>query len=511
MMQVNKILWYGPPPLPGIRERLELRGFAITLNPKKEDLVDGVLAVTKIVVLNHDEDSSDCARAGYKSLRSFVDHGVRLLVIGGERVAIRKNFLDSLDPKYPWDDAVRFLPHLQGIHFDNFINGQDGYRWRQFTVEQIGNFEKLTDEDKRLIQRAFDKAEEVDLRVLRGGFTGSRVFTAYEKRRDNETSLAHWAQPLLVKIGDRSNLSSEVAAMKTVSPFVPFELRPNLLVYVEGLRRAVYVADFVEKSESMLDAARAGRAETAISNLFNRTLFRWRDRAKQCEPVQGSLIEAAERFEIAKPALIQSEYLESERIQRLGTDVSELWSQLAEIQFAYRAATIHGDLHGDNVRVRGDDAILIDLGAVKGDTRRGEGVPLCFDVAMLEVALVFAYRGEEDGENEFEQPEWEDELRPFYQLHAIQSSPSIDKAPEPDSWLFGCLQRIRAFGIYEQSDPYEYPIALVVALFRWCKFPPGSRQLDADKGRRVVALEIGIKLIQEILGKKNDKSGADTR
>ena len=139
--------------------------------------------------------------------------------------------------------------------------------------------------------------------------------------------------------------------------------------------------------------------------------------------------------------------------------------------------------------------------ACKGIRFTGREAPLCFDVAMLEIALVFAYRGRQDGKDEFEQPEWKAEIEPFYELHAISNSPSIDAPPNPESWLFGCLQRVRAFGIYDQSSAYEYPIALVIALWRWCKFPPSSS--EADRGRRVVALELGNRLVEEIVRKRN--------
>jgi hypothetical protein len=217
----------------------------------------------------------------------------------------------------------------------------------------------------------------------------------------------------------------------------------------------------------------------------------------------GSLVAAAERLGILTPGKIRPEYLDSERIRRQGIDVDALWTQLTTHVFAYRAATIHGDLHGENVRVRGDDAILIDLGEVRGDTQPDRGAPLCFDVAMLEVALVFQYRSEKDGPDVFEQPEWEAEIKPFYELDAILKSPSIDSAPKPDSWLFGCLQRIRAFGIYDQSHQYEYAIALAIALWRWCKFEPIAEGRQADKGRRVVALELGARIIHQLSRRGN--------
>src|ERR1700722_17445497 len=97
------------------------------------------------------------------------------------------------------------------------------------------------------------------------------------------------------------------------------------------------------------------------------------------------------------------------------------------------------------------------------------------------------HREEEDQKCDFQQKEWEAAIRPFYDLKSVLSTPSRDAPPEPNPWLSGCLQRVRAFGIYDQSDPIEYAVALVIALWRWCKFAVES---SADRGRRVIALQI---------------------
>jgi hypothetical protein len=510
MTPVKTILWYGRSPQTGIRYRLERRGFSIVESPEREKIEDRLLKITHIVVIDQTGGTVGEAFSSYDLLPKFIDHAIRVLVLGEDRATILENYLYKIDKDYPWDDSVIFVSDLKDTNFDNILAAPSEERWRGFPIKQIGKYEELTSEDLRLVARAFPKAEEVHLRKISDGLSGSRVFMAHEKRLETETSIAHWTQPRLLKAGSRSSMSKEVLAMRAVSPFVPFELRPNLEVHVEGFKRAIYIADFVDRSDSMLDAARAGRAEAAISNLFNCTLHRWRDRARQCPMVNGSLVEAAERLGVLEFSSIRKEYFETERIRKLQLDFDALWKELSNYTFEYRAATIHGDLHGENVRVRGDDAILIDLGAVKGDTTPGQGAPLCFDVAILEVALIFAYRGEVDGDDEFRQPEWESEIRPFYELDAILRSPSIDSAPDPDSWMFGCLQRIRAFGIYEQSHEYEYSIALVIALWRWCKFPPLPHSKEADKGRRVVALELGAKIIQQIAARESGKSKASS-
>jgi hypothetical protein len=508
MTVVKTVLWYGEPPSPGIQHLFDVRGFTIRENPASEAIEDWLLGQTLVVVFNYTESNTEKVEAGYEHLAMFIQHGLRLLFVGvaTETVArIREEHFKQLDAEYPWDDSVRFLPHLKGLNFDVVIDCPPGPRWRNLTIKQDGNFKKLGDEEHRLVSRAFGKADEIQLLKIAGGYTGARVFMAHEKRREVDASIGHWSQPRLVKVGSREEVSKEVLAMNEVSPFIPFELRPNLETSIKGLRKAIYVADFVDKSESMLDVARAGRAEGAISNLFNRTLQRWRDRANQRDKQFGSLAEAAEQIGFASADWIQSGYLQSEKFRKCGHDIKALWATLSDIKFSYRAATIHGDLHGENVRVRGDDAILIDLGAVRGKTEVGQGAPLCFDVATLEVSLAFHYRGVIDGPNTFEQPLWESEIRPFYNLDAILSTPSIDSAPQPDSWLFGCLQRIRAFGIYQQSHRYEYAIALTIALWRYCKFPP-SQYADADEGRRVVALILGAEIVKQIEGKERESN-----
>jgi hypothetical protein len=65
-------------------------------------------------------------------------------------------------------------------------------------------------------------------------------------------------------------------------------------------------------------------------------------------------------------------------------------------------------------------------------------------------------------------------------------------------------------GIYEQSHEYEYSIALVIALWRWCKFLPLPHSKEADKGRRVVALELGARIIQQMAERDSGKSKASS-
>jgi hypothetical protein len=482
----KNILWYGTAPRPGVAQRLEERGFAIQLDP----VIEGkqLLGVSTIAVYCHQNDAN--LGIAYEQIRTFINHGLRIIMIAEriEQVQIEQTLKNRFGDEFPWPQKIVFASDLIGTNFDSFIDLPEALKFKGIPIRQDHPGEGLNDEEAVLVDRAFHKAEELHVTPLPSGFSGSKVLIVYEKRREN--SIAHWAQPRLVKIGGRAELEKEVGYMKAVAPFVPFELRPNLNVYVEGFERSVFVADFVEKSESMLAAAQAGRAEGAISNLFNRTLYRWRDRAWHGDPVVGSLAVAAERLGIIQPSKIKRTYRENARIEKHNFDFDALWEYLKSIHFAHRVASIHGDLHGDNVRVRGDDAILIDFGSVLDDA------PLVFDVAMLEVALVFSSTTADPTELlRFQDESWEASIRPYYDIEAIRRTPKREALPKPTSWLFDCIHRIRAFGNYDQTDPDEYAIALVIALWRWCKWEPRSQH---DKGRRVVALEIGAQIIMQI-------------
>jgi hypothetical protein len=497
MNALKTLLWFGTSPQPGIAERLEQRGFLIRVNVPNVDITNSVLCVTVVAVFSRDLDLP--GRLG--QIKNLIIHGARIVFVANriEQVAILA-ILHKESSTYPWDQKVIFIQDFSGTHFDNFIDLPLASRANQVSIVQKDSSEKLNREENVLLRRAFPKAEQLHVETLTPGASGSKVLIVHEKRL--EQSIAHWAQPRLVKFGQRDKLEQEVGHMRAIAPFVPFELRPNLDIYVDGYALAVFVADFVEKSESMLAAARAGRGEAAISNLFNRTLYRWRGRAWQCAPQTGSLAVAAERLGLTGPNKIHQDFLNVERFQKCEFDLPDLWEFLKSLCFRHRVASIHGDLHGENVRVRGDDAILIDFGSVMG-AQRGDA-PLCFDVAMLEVALVFS-ADENAKHDEFEVQGWEEEVRPYYTLEAIRRTPKREGVPNPFSWQFDCIQRIRAFGNYDQTDEDEYAVALAIALWRWCKWEPRTSH---EKGRRVIGLEIGCEIIKQIRKHKNESEKA---
>lgn len=495
------IFWYGEPPLPGTEKKIAERGYRIIKNPGGDALNNYLLGQTRAVIFDHGDGTSNAPAGGYLHLPIFVDHGAPVLVVASNKATwagIRQQYIIPHSETFLWDKVLKFMPNWAGVHFDNLVGPAPDPGWHHCEVILREGAEKLVPDEQLLVCRAFQKAEQVHLREIPRGFSGSRVFMAYEKRRDNETSIAHWAQPRLVKIGVRKKIEREIGAMLAVSPFIPFDLRPNLDVHVLGFRNGVIVADFIERSESLLETSRDGRAEAALSNLFNRTMRRWRERGWQRKPSPEPLADAAARLGIVSPGSVLPDYIRGAAAEGHFIDIYDLWERLRAITFEHRVATIHGDLHGDNVRIRGDDAVLIDLGSVRGDDKDGGGAPLCFDVAMLEVALVFTCtRSEKEGA--FAQSEWRSEIDHCYRDDVIRKALEASEAPQDGGWMLGCLQRIRAVGIYEQSDDDEYALALAIAMLRMCRFEGRG---DADRGRRTYGLIIAARIINTIHAKR---------
>ncbi|MGY3135345.1 hypothetical protein ACVWZM_006027 [Bradyrhizobium sp. USDA 4501] len=92
-------------------------------------------------------------------------------------------------------------------------------------------------------------------------------------------------------------------------------------------------------------------------------------------------------------------------MEAVGSD--EVWKQLTTLRQHYRLAPAHGDLHGENVRVKNDQAILIDLASVLRQA------PLTADLAALETWFAFELTPECNRE-QYEDLVWWSEIDRLY-------------------------------------------------------------------------------------------------
>jgi hypothetical protein len=115
-----------------------------------------------------------------------------------------------------------------------------------------------------------------------------------------------------------------------------------------------------------------------VTSLIEETLGGWRDQAYSQDPVEGSVAEAMIKASILRPDRIRSRYPEAAARFGITAEPQFILGQLRNSIQRYRTAPAHGDLHGENVRVRNDHAIVIDLASVVA------AAPLTVDLAALE-------------------------------------------------------------------------------------------------------------------------------
>lgn len=149
-------------------------------------------------------------------------------------------------------------------------------------------------------------------------------------------------------------------------------------------------------------------------------------------------------------------------------------------------APIHGDLHAENVRVRGDDAIIIDL------ARATMGPPSA-DPACLEVWIAF------------ELPPTDvqvDEAGWLSVVQGLYASPMVCKPTDPCvsgtlSWLGDSILQIRRLA-QAKSSPTDYAITLALYLMRRAMFEPDPQSPEIDMKRRTWAWILGCQLFEAV-------------
>jgi hypothetical protein len=341
---------------------------------------------------------------------------------------------------------------------------------------------ELKDTQKRLLERAFHDCTELHLATMDDeGKSGASVFRGYATLTENHGE--SWPQPFFIKLGSRVSVFNEYLNYKnTVDAHVPFYLGPRL-IYERchlGANQGIIVGDFVERSESLREAARRGRAVHAISSLFNTTLHGWYRSAKeQHTPIRKWLSfpyigtkKHADRLAAAKalgattlPPELRKRYPGSDHMQPLLIGPG------------------HNDLHVANVLVRGPDAILIDFGAHKS------AMPILYDLACLEVSL-FVDGFKSDGRAV---DACVASVAPLYAL-----SPSDDVSPtispkDGSAWFYAGVSEIRRYARELQRHRGQYNVILAIAFLRKASKDPSLSGKDGDL--RAAAYLFGERLL----------------
>lgn len=348
--------------------------------------------------------------------------------------------------------------------------------------------EPIRNADEPLFQRAFHHCRQVTLVELTGGRSGARVFAAHMTVDGSDAGM--WPQPSFVKLDLRNKVAREYANYRDFAErFIPFGLRPNIHSLVAGAERSLLVGDFVDRSESLWDLAQREVAAQAVTSLIDETLRGWRDQGYATDPVAGSLAVALRDAGLWNPDLVADGYVEKAFEAGVRVAPPELWATLSAMRQTWRQAPVHGDLHGENVRVRNGQAILIDLAsATKG--------PMSVDLAALETWLAFELPTDVDA-TRFGDPAWAAEIDRLYAPSAFRHPPGPCAPAARLRWMATVVRQIRTMGLATQSCATEYQTAVAVQLLRRCRWSDGSA---ADRFRRGYGYRTAVALIEDAAG-----------
>ena len=338
----------------------------------------------------------------------------------------------------------------------------------------------VNDRTALFLRRAFCDCSELLIVDLPGGMTAD-VMCVHARFAASESGPR--PLPFFAKIANRTSFRKELEIYKHfIDHFIPFNLRPNVDYErcIDGASHGMIVGNFVERSEAMLDVAARGNAQQPIYSLFNDALRGWRLQAKE---------ESANLHKQLKWFFVKEDMLPALVARAHALGATHTPDELSDILVAadptkHLCGPIHADLHGRNVRVRGNDAILIDFERV----RQG---PILADRALFEVSLAFEERSGDNNDG------WFGLIDTLYgQAHFVKAPPPpLD--PAPREWLWNCVRQVRAFALADETTPKEYQLITAICLLRYARLPCRNTDTDVADERRAYAYVIAERLMRD--------------
>jgi hypothetical protein len=291
--------------------------------------------------------------------------------------------------------------------------------------------ERLTPEQRTLLQRAFYDCREVRLIGKMNGLSGIGTYEVHAYLKAHEVG-SNWPARFFAKLGSRGVVLQEYRKYREKAlENVPFHLGPRLRMdrCSLGATQGLIVSDYVAGAEALRDSAREGRGTVPIANLFNQTLWAWRRGAKDEPVILGDKLLPRLTREPPEHRI--------ERYAALGATrgIGDLRAQFKFCQSTpVLIGVVHGDLHATNVLVRQGDAVIIDLADVDS------GRPLLFDAASLEGGLLIDgfLKGDSRPINEILRS-----ILPLYRLAAFADDDHFCELHSQTSWYFDSVRQIR--------------------------------------------------------------------
>lgn len=490
MAERAKVLWVGGPPSKADHQEHAQRNllvFEIGADALNNDAMDFLQA--RGIVLNAVPPHVPSVVQTLGCVAAAVNHGLQVLVLLADSVAHAwvQEKLEKVVPAGPARDRVRYrigatAPEVAEL-FARFDAGPAVNR--ALNIQRPSGLE-LTEQQTFLLQRAFSDCTSIALTPLPGGRSAMTMLV----QATLANSLAGpYPLPFFAKI-DRSaqTLTERDCYERYAQSHIAWHLRPNLQPgrCLIGTELGILVGSFVTKSESLWSLVSQGHAGGAIHALFNETLAGWRDPKSVMSEDVGSI--APELAKVFVYRNVRKRYIQAAAALGFEWDPAAIWEGLLNLPTRrWPRAPIHGDLHAENVRVRSDDAIIIDLARVTMG-------PPSADPACLEVWIAFQIP---PSYVQVDEAAWLSTVRELYAMPRVLVAPAAKVGPAPLAWLRHGILQTRQVAL-ASSTPADYAITLALYMLRRAMFEPDPQAPEIDCRRRTWAWILGCQLLEVI-------------
>lgn len=485
----RKVLWLGGPPNESdLREHAQ-RGLSLRevgMDALAHDAMD--LTHARGLVLNAVPPHVPRVVKALGGVASALSHGLHVMVLLADSLAhawVQEQLERHVAPG-PARDRVRYRVAATAHEVaESFARCDPGPAINRALVIHGPDGVVLTQQQVFLLQRAFHDCTTIALTSLPGGRSATTVLV--QATLSNSDAGPH-PLPFFAKIDRPAQILTERECYERYAKnHIGWHLRPNLQPErcLVGIDLGILVGSFVMKSESLWSLIIQGRARSAIASLFEVTLASWRDpRSVMCEDTSSIPPELAKVF---RHTNVRRRYLKAAAALGFDWVPAAVWEGILNLPTRrWPRAPTHGDLHAENVQVRGEDAIIIDLARV------ALGPPGA-DPACLETWIAFELPPDAVPVDE---TAWLNTVRELYTLPLV-NAPEVSGATAPGDWLRDSVLQVRRLAL-SKSAPIDYAITLALYMLRRAMYEPDARTPELDFKRRTWAWILGCQLLEAV-------------
>lgn len=496
------IFWFGRPPTAEDEQLVREHGYVLTALSANEvpDFSCGQMAIFWAIDTHFHEAALSLKRFAVSAL----NEGLLIKVVvppmlGDLRFLEIEKILIEQDPDKTKKESYRIRTMPVDVHalMHKAMMHSTGPAKNANLI--INCESELSATDAHLLQRAFHDCTDITLKRIAGGYSEARTFLIDAHLRASEAGPE--PEPFFAKLGASVKLQVESNRFREFAEHhIPWYLRPNFLRQrsIFGVKDAILVGSFVRGSHSLVEVARQGKGPELIRSLFEETLANLYRQPRTIEQNSShALGNALAKFSNHGKIPQERTRAAAEIFGGDELDPQELWWKILSLpEQVWKNSSIHGDLHGENVRVRKMDAIVIDFAEACP-------APASADLANLEVWLAFDLANDQ-----FSRDEWRAVIDELYLPRAVDASLNLDMNSQRLVWARDCVIEVRRHARVLMNSKDEYKRVLAVYLLRQASFPANPANFGEDEFRRTYAYWLCCQLVVSMQLEKQACVGA---